>query len=125
MSTSPYSLDLRSRVISFVKSGNSERKAAKIYNLHRSTVNRWCVRYKKEGHFLPRKRIGAKSKIKQSEFVDYLATHPDVKLVDLATYFKISVSGIFYWLRKLGYRYKKNSLPTWKQKKKTGTNISF
>ena len=40
MTTSPYSLDLRKRVINFTKSGNSQVSASKIFALNLSTVNR-------------------------------------------------------------------------------------
>ena len=56
MSTSPYSLDLRKKVINFIKSGNSQRSCAKIFALNLSTVSRWWIKYREEGHCRPKKR---------------------------------------------------------------------
>ena len=68
MSTSPYSIDLRKRVISFLESGKSQKEASKLFKLNPNTISSWHVRYKQEGHYLPRKRLGAKPKIKREEF---------------------------------------------------------
>ena len=118
MSTSPYSLDLRERVINYVEAGNSKISAAEIFDINISTVNRWCTRYKEEGNFLPRKRVGAKSKIDQEALVNYVNLNPDAKLTDVANKFGISLWGIYYWLKKLGFSYKKKPLPMWRQMKR-------
>jgi transposase len=122
MTTSPYSLDLRERVIKFIKRGNSQVLAAQVFSLNLSTVNKWYMRYRKEGNFLPRKRPGAKSKVNQEALVAYITMNPDVTLKDLSTEFKVSLWGIYYWLRKLGFSYKKKPLPIWKQMKKSEIN---
>jgi transposase len=103
MSTSPYSVDLRERVINYIESGNSKTSAAEIFCINISTVNRWYVRYKKEGNFLPRKRIGARSKIDKEALVNYINLNPDTKLIDVASKFGVSLWGIYYWLKKLGF----------------------
>ena len=118
MSTSPYSLDLRERVIKYVEQGKSQLSAAKLFDLNLSTVNRWYVRYKKEGHYYPRKRLGAKSKIDPKALEMYVNANPDSKLKDLAETFGISLWGINYWLKKLNFSFKKKPFPTWKQVKK-------
>ena len=50
MSTSPYSLDLREKVIKYLELGNSQQSASKIFMLNPSTINRWWLRYKREGN---------------------------------------------------------------------------
>jgi len=122
MSTSPYSLDLRKKVIRYIEQGNSQVSAAKLFDLNLSTVNRWYLRYKKEGHYHPRKRLGAKSKIDPKVLESYVNSNPDSKLKDLAKKFGISLWGINYWLKKLGFSFKKKPFPTWKQMKKDGQN---
>ncbi|MBA8667137.1 IS630 family transposase, partial [Holosporaceae bacterium 'Namur'] len=37
---SPYSLDLREKVIRYLEAGNSQRDAAKVFNLSKTTVNK-------------------------------------------------------------------------------------
>lgn len=120
MPTSPYSLDLRNKVIKFLEAGNSQILASKVFALNISTVNRWYLRYRREGNYLPRKRPGAKSKINQEELISYIKINPDMKLQDLSKKLGISAWGVYYWLRKLGYRYKKKPIATWKLVKKSG-----
>ncbi len=118
MSTSPYSIDLRDRVIKFIKSGNTQSSAALLFSLNLSTVNRWYLRYRREGNYLPKRRPGAKSKINEKRLAEYVRANPDAKLKDLSKEFGISIWGIYYWLKKLGFSYKKKPSPIWKQVKK-------
>ena len=63
MSTSPYSLDLRKKVIEYINKGNSQKKASSIFNIHKNTISRWCVRKRKEGILSPKIRLGFKSQV--------------------------------------------------------------
>ncbi len=49
----PYSDDLRYRVIDKLSRGWTQKKAAENFNLGLVTVERWWRRYKKEGHYKP------------------------------------------------------------------------
>ena len=122
MTTSPYSQDLRNKVIKFIESGNTQITAAKVFSINLSTVNKWYLRYRREGNCLARKRPGAKSKVNQEALVAYIALNPNVKLKDLSKEFGVSLWGVYYWLRKLGFSYKKKPSPTWKQIKKSETS---
>jgi transposase len=108
MSTSPYSLDLRNSVIKYIKSGNSQISASRVFSLNLSTVNKWYLRYRSEGNCNPRRRLGAKSKINKEALECYVTMNPNVKLKDLSKEFGVSLWGIYYWLRKLGFSYKKS-----------------
>lgn len=119
MSTSPYSKDLRKRVIDYIESGNSQVQAAKLFCLNGSTVNRWWLRYQKEGHYKPRVRPGAKVKIDAAALEEAVKSNPDVKAEDLAKLYKVNKWTICRWLKKLGFSYKKKRLPMWKQVKKS------
>lgn len=115
MSTSPYSIDLREKVIKYLEAGNSQRAASRVFQLSPTTVNTWHVRYKKEGHYQARKRIGAKPSIERDDFIKYVEENPNSKTEDIGKNFGISASGVRYWLRQLGFSYKKKPLPMWKQ----------
>ncbi|WP_425364235.1 IS630 transposase-related protein [Candidatus Tisiphia endosymbiont of Hybos culiciformis] len=54
---SPYSEDLRKKVINYVARGNSQRSAAKIFDIHKNTISRWNVRKRKEGTILAKARL--------------------------------------------------------------------
>lgn len=123
MSTSPYSLDLREKVIKFIKAGNSQRAASLVFDINKMTINRWYLRYKNEGHCQPKRRLGAKSRIEKEHFVQYVKDHPDARAEDIAGKFGISASGARYWLRRAGFSYKKKPFPMWKLIKKNEINI--
>jgi transposase len=115
MSTSPYSQDLREKVINYLIQGNRQTSASKTFSLHISTVTRWYTRYRKEGNCRARKRPGAKSKIDSLELSSYVTSNPSARLEDLSKKFGISIWGISYWLKKLGFNYKKKVFYTQKQ----------
>lgn len=117
MKTSPYSLDLREKVIQFLESGNTQVSAAQLFSLHLSTVNRWYSRYREEGHYAPRKRPGAKSKIDKEALIRCITANPNLTLKGLAKEFGVSLWGIYYCLKKLGFSYKKKSFPMWSRVK--------
>jgi transposase len=122
MSTSPYSVDLREKVINFIKAGNSQREATRIFEINKMTINRWYLRYKKEGHCQARIRLGAKPTVDKESFIQYVTNHPDARSEDIARKFDISASGARYWLKQVGFSYKKKPTPTWKQVKKNEIN---
>ena len=107
MTTSPYSLDLRERVIKFIVEGNTQTMAAKVFTLNLSTVSRWYLRHRKEGYCNPRKRLEAKSKIDKESLKSYIAKNPNATLQEVSREYGISLWGIYYWLKKLGFSYKK------------------
>lgn len=120
---SQYSLDLRQKVIKFIQSGNSQRYASKIFNISKTTINKWCLRYKNEGHYESRKRLGAKPKINKESFAQYINNNPNATSDVIGKIFGISASGARYWLKVIGFSYKKKPLPTWKPIKKSEKNI--
>lgn len=123
MTTSPYSLDLRERVIKFIVAGNTQTEAAKVFMLNLSTVNRWYLRQRKEGNCLARKRPGAKSKIDKESLKLYITKNPNATLQEISREYGVSLWGIYYWLKKLGYSYKKKPSPIWKLVAKSKKSI--
>jgi transposase len=123
MRTSPYDKDLREKVIKYLESGKSQSSATVLFKLNPSTISRWWLRYKKEGHYEARVRIGKKPRVNEKELKKYVDLNPNFKTSDMGKYFGMSGAGALYWLKKLGYSYKKKPLPTWKLKKKGDQNI--
>jgi transposase len=118
MSTSPRSLDLRERVIKYLQSGRTQQSASKIFMLNASTVNRWWLRYQREGSYAPRKRLGRAPSLTPSAVENYIKTNPHFKSSDMGKHFGMTSGGAHYWLKKLGYSYKKKPSPMWKLAKK-------
>ena len=118
-----YSIDLRIKVISYIKKGNSQKLATEVFNLNKATVNRWWLRYKQEGHVKPRENKGRKAKIDRAELKRYVESQPNSMLRDIGLKFKVSANSVHKCLKKLGFSYKKKPSPMWKQTKRSVLSI--
>lgn len=119
MSTKSYSTDLRIRVINYIKAGNSQRGASKLFSVSKSAVNRWWGRYEQEKSFSAKPKLGSKSKISSEEIEAFVEKNPSKTSIEIGLNFGLSKSAIQKRLQKLGFRYKKKRLPMWKQMKKS------
>lgn len=122
MSTSPYSNDLRKKVINYLNQGKSQKEASEVFGIHRNTLSRWHTRYSKEGSYAARPRLGRKSKILYSEVELFVQDNPDTKLSIIGSKFAISAWHACRILKKIGFSYKKKRSPTWKQAKTNETS---
>lgn len=123
MSTSPYSQDLREKVINYIEKGNSQRSAAKIFDIHENTISRWKVRKKKEGTILAKVRLGFKSKVDKQQLEEFVKNNSNITLKDIGKKFGITGTQVGRILKKLGYSYKKKPLAIWKQVQRNDLNI--
>ena len=104
---SAYSLDLRKKVMSYVNKNNSCNSAAIKFDLSPNTVRNWYKRHKAEGHYMSRKVGGKKGRVTPEEVSSYIKKHPNFILSEMGAYFNMTAAGAHYWLKKLGYSYKK------------------
>jgi transposase len=118
-----YSIDLREKVIQFIQSGKTQVEAAKTFRINKSTIRDWLLRLKKEGSLKSKPNHGSKPKINVNELIKCVTNNPNLRLIDLKEIFKISTVSLHKWLKKLGFVYKKKSLPMWKQMKIKDKNI--
>lgn len=123
MTTSPYSQDLRKRILNYLDTGKTQKEASEVFGVHRNTISRWLVRYRREGNYAARVRLGRTSKIDYKGVELYVQNNPDIKLRDIGSEFGISGWHAARILKKLGYSYKKKRLPMWKQVKRSEKNI--
>jgi transposase len=79
----------------------------------------WYKRYKTEGNYLSRKVGGKKGRISEQDVATYVNNNPNFILSEMGKHFGMSAPGALYWLRKLGYSYKKKPSAMWKQVKKS------
>ena len=124
MTTSPYSFDLRKKVINYIEKGKSQASASEAFGLHKNTVNRWCKRYKEVGVFTAKPRLGFKSKVNKLELEEFIKNNPNIKLSEAGIKFGITGSQVGNILKKLGFSYKKKPLPTWKLAKTSENNTN-
>ena len=123
MRTSPYGIDLREKVIKYIIAGNTQQEATRIFGLNKATVNRWYMRYRKEGHYRARRRNGLRSNVDIELLKKIVSNNSVITLEEIGNRMKISRCTVYYWLIKLGYGYKKKPIGTWKLMKKEGENI--
>jgi transposase len=117
MSTSPYSNDLRKKVITYLSKGKTQKEASEVFEVHRNTVSRWNKRYRQEGTYAARQRLGYKSKLDHNKIELFVKDNPDTKVSSISAHFGISKGHAGSILKKVGFSYKKKPLPTWKQRK--------
>ena len=118
MSTSPYSNDLREKVINYLKKGKTQKEASEVFGVHRNTVSRWNKRYCEEGSCSARKRLGYKSKLDYSKIELFVKENGDSTLSSISIRFGISKGHAGLILKRLGYSYKKKPFPMWKRMKR-------
>jgi transposase len=121
--TKNYSNDLRQRVIEYLEAGNGYGNASKLFRISISAIGRWYRKYKQEGNCLPKKRGGSKRRIDLENLEKYVKENKDMTLKQAAQKFGVSIFTISYWLKQLGYSYKKKTSPMWRQAKKNESNI--
>jgi transposase len=61
---------------------------------------------------------GKKGRISEQDVVTYVNNNPNFILMEMGQHFGMSAPGALYWLRKLGFSYKKKPSPMWRQAKK-------
>lgn len=118
-----YDQDLRDKVIAFMEQGHKAPFASKIFGLSANTVRNWYKRYKEEGHCSARKNKGKSPRIERSTFFKYIEDNNGCTLSDIGSHFKMTTSGISYYMNKFGLRYKKKSLDIKKLALKNVQNI--
>ena len=90
MSTSPYSQDLRKKVIDYINKGKTNKEAAEIFGLHRNTISRWKLSYIKNGSYAAKPKLGYKTLLDYGEIEIFIKNNTDIKLIDIGKKFNIS-----------------------------------
>ena len=91
----PYSNDLRQRVMQFVETGGCKKEAVKIFGVCLKTIWNWIKR-KKEGNLAPKVRVTPSRKIDRQLLLEFIDSHPDAYLREIADHFGVSIQAIFY-----------------------------
>lgn len=113
--TKTLSNDLRHRVIEYLKSGKSHKSCSDLFKISVTTAYRWYKKYLLDGSYEAKKRGGSKRKIDLSKLEEFVTSNPNMTLTLASDKFGVSIYTISYWLNKLGFSYKKNRKPMWKQ----------
>ncbi len=100
-----YSLDLRKRVVQFVKDGGSKAEASRRYEVSRWCVYGWCRR----DDLAPKKVQRRSRKLDWGALKRDVQENPDALLRERAERFGVHINAIFYALKQMKKTRKKNS----------------
>ena len=105
-----YSVDLRSRVIGFIKEGNTQEQASVLFKVGTSTITRWLTLLSETGS-LEKRALNRIAPLYESEKLNaYIEENPDALLKDIAEHFGGSITGAFYALAREKITLKKRAL---------------
>ncbi|MDB6096516.1 MAG: hypothetical protein JWM09_794 [Francisellaceae bacterium] len=103
-----YSTDLREKTIKYVEQGGSVKDACRIFDVSRSSFQRWQKRKKTLGSLKSKPRERTPYKVDNEQLKNYIAKHPDAYLNEIASHFKVTSPGILIALRRLKITRKKS-----------------
>lgn len=99
-----YSVDLRERVVAFIREGGSKTEAAKRFGVHRITVYSWI----KAKSLEPKKHGRRKRKLDWAALQKDINEHPDKMLKERAAAFGVAINAIWYAAHEMKNSNKKN-----------------
>ena len=91
-----YDVELREKVVDFVKQGGRKTDAARIFKVSRITVYNWL----KLSDLTPKERGSHNKKMDRDELASHVKSFPNATLKERAEYFDVHVSTIWSALRK-------------------------
>jgi transposase len=100
-----YSLDLRQRVVDFVKNGGSKAEASRVYEVSEWCVYEWCKRIELKPKKPPQRR---KRKLDWEALHRHVQKYPDALLRERAEYFEVHINAIWYACKQMKLTSKKN-----------------
>jgi len=106
-----YSVDLRLKVINFVKQGNSRKKACEIFGIHINSLDKW-LKMQKQGSVADAKPKRGFKKIDPAILLKKVEENPNYLLKDFATIFKSSSAAIKKAFERLKITRKKRPICT-------------
>lgn len=118
-----YSTDLRERVLKYLETDPNKTAASRLFQIGVATIHRWVSRKKEKGHVEPLRRKYAYKKIDDQKLIEYVETHPDHFLSEIAKHFDLTLQAIFYALQRLNITRKKRPRSTRKEMKKLERNL--
>ena len=117
-----YSIDLRSRVIDYVKEGHTQEEASIVFKVGTSTIKRWLSLLSETGS-LEKRPLNRSARIYDSEKLNaYIKENPDALLREISHHFGGSSSGAYYALKREKITYKKKKFFIKKETKRSADN---
>jgi len=104
-----YSDDLRQRVLKDLLEGYTAIAIKNKYSISDRTARNWLRLHRETGDCVPRPRKGKVGKICTKEFEEYVTQNPNKGLKEIGEHFNMGKSGAEYYMRKIGFSFKKKS----------------
>lgn len=110
-----YSNDLRKRALKFVGEGGSIKEACLLFEVSRSSFQRWRLKQKNTGSLAPKSRVRVPYKIDNDKLTAFVDNHPDAYLNEIAAHFQVSIPCVSIALKRLRITRKKRVFFTKKE----------
>ena len=107
-----YSLDFRKKVLAYCEKTGSITEASVIFDISRNTIYQWLKLKEKTGGLHHQVKGTKPRKVDRDKLKNYLETHPDAYLTEIASEFDCHPTAIHYALKAMGYTRKKRAVPT-------------
>lgn len=102
-----HSKDIRKIAIQYVAQGGSIKDACLLFEVSRSSFQRWRLIKEKTGNLASKPRDRTPYKIDNDELKAYIEKHPDAYLNEIALHFKVTIPGVSIALKRLKITRKK------------------
>jgi transposase len=102
------SMDLRERMVAFVKAGAGKQQTADHFDISRSTVYRYLAADAK-GRLEPKKSWGTWRKLDPDKLERHVKADPDATLAEMGKVFSVSIHAVWKRLGQLGITLKKKA----------------
>lgn len=104
-----YSNDLRNRILAYYDDSHTQQETCAVFKISRSALTDWLKLRRKTGSadLRPRPKRRKSKKIDGQKLKEYMASHPDAYLHEMATQFGVVPSAIYYACRRDGITRKK------------------
>lgn len=103
-----HSKDLRTKAINYVEQGGTIKAACRIFEISRSSFQRWRGRKNTLGSLEPKPRKKSPYKVANDALKAYITAHPDAYLNEIASHFKVTSPCISIALKRLKITRKKS-----------------
>ena len=103
-----YDIKYRQRAMSYLDEGNSYRKAAAVFKVSTTTLQKWKSQLNETGTLLPKKRKETWRKIDPDKLSKYVTENPDAYQHEIAAAFGVRLFAIQKALKRLKITRKKN-----------------
>jgi transposase len=118
-----YSVDLRERVIAYLKEGHSTEETRVIFKVGATTIRNWKSLLSERGSLANRPLDRSPSKFESEKLNTYIEENPNALLKDVAAEFGGSVTGAFYALEREKITLKKRVYITKRETKPNASSL--